>query len=93
VADCIEFGNGMAVTPDNSTSIVAESFGCRLTAFDIAADGSLSNRRCGSLSSTSDEVPDRGPAPVQSRSPSEPRKTSTAHLQALATRVASPFRG
>jgi len=41
VADCIEFGNGMAVTPDNSTSIVAESFGCRLTAFDIAADGSL----------------------------------------------------
>jgi sugar lactone lactonase YvrE len=45
VADGIEFGNGMAVTPDNSTLIVAESYGNRLTAFDIAADGGLSNRR------------------------------------------------
>jgi hypothetical protein len=33
-----------AVTSDNSTLIVAESCGKRLTAFDIAADGSLSNR-------------------------------------------------
>jgi sugar lactone lactonase YvrE len=33
------------VTPDNSTLIVAESYGSKLTAFDIAADGSLSNRR------------------------------------------------
>jgi len=45
VADGIAFGNGMAVTPDNSTLIVAESHGNRLTAFDIAADGGLSNRR------------------------------------------------
>ena len=45
VADGIEFGNGMAVTPDDSTLIVAESCGGRLTAFDIEADGSLSNRR------------------------------------------------
>ena len=35
----------MAVTPDNASLIVAESYGERLTAFDIAADGSLSNRR------------------------------------------------
>jgi sugar lactone lactonase YvrE len=35
----------MVVTPDNSTLIIAESFAGRLTAFDIAADGSLSNRR------------------------------------------------
>lgn len=35
----------MVVTPDNSTLIVAESFAGRLTAFDIAADGSLANRR------------------------------------------------
>jgi sugar lactone lactonase YvrE len=35
----------MAVTPDNSTLIVAESYGNKLTAFDIADDGSLSNRR------------------------------------------------
>jgi sugar lactone lactonase YvrE len=33
------------VTPDNSTLIIAESYGKRLTAFDIAGDGSLSNRR------------------------------------------------
>ncbi|WP_158887834.1 SMP-30/gluconolactonase/LRE family protein [Amycolatopsis anabasis] len=45
VADGIEFPNGMVVTPDNSTLIVSESFAGRLTAFDIAADGTLSNRR------------------------------------------------
>jgi sugar lactone lactonase YvrE len=45
VADGIAFPNGMVVTPDNSTLIVAESYGNRLSAFDIAADGSLSNRR------------------------------------------------
>jgi sugar lactone lactonase YvrE len=45
VADGIGFGNGMAVTPDNKTLIVAESFASRLTAFDIAPDGSLTNRR------------------------------------------------
>jgi sugar lactone lactonase YvrE len=45
VADGIAFGNGMAITTDGSTLIVAESHGKRLTAFDIAADGGLSNRR------------------------------------------------
>ena len=45
VADSIAFPNGMAVMPDNSTLIIAESHGKRLTAFDIAADGSLANRR------------------------------------------------
>ncbi len=45
VAGDIAFPNGMAVTPDNSTLIIAESYGKRLTAFDIAAGGSLSNRR------------------------------------------------
>src|SRR5438874_659784 len=45
VADGIAFPNGMAVTPDNSTLIVAESYGKKLTAFDIEADGSLSNQR------------------------------------------------
>ena len=39
VADGVGFPNGMAVTPDDSTLIVAESYGSRLTAFDIAADG------------------------------------------------------
>jgi len=45
VADSFAFPNGMAITPDNSTLIIAESHGKRLTAFDISADGSLSNRR------------------------------------------------
>jgi sugar lactone lactonase YvrE len=45
VADGVAFPNGIVVTPDNSTLILAESYGNRLTAFDIAADGSLSNQR------------------------------------------------
>jgi sugar lactone lactonase YvrE len=35
----------MVVTEDNATLVVAESFAARLTAFDIAEDGGLSNRR------------------------------------------------
>src|SRR5262245_50292638 len=45
VADGIAFPNGMAITPDNKTLIIAESHGKRLTAFEIAGDGSLSHRR------------------------------------------------
>ena len=45
VATDIDFPNGMVVTPDNATLIISESFAGRLTAFDIEADGSLSNRR------------------------------------------------
>ncbi len=56
VADGIAFPNGMAVTPDNSTLICAESYGKRLTAFDIAADGGLSNRRV--WADLGDGVPD-----------------------------------
>jgi sugar lactone lactonase YvrE len=56
VADGLAFPNGMIVTPDNSTLIVAESYAKRLTAFDIAADGSLSNRRV--WANLGDGVPD-----------------------------------
>jgi sugar lactone lactonase YvrE len=45
VADGIAFPNGMVVTPDNRTLVIAESIGGRLTAFDIADDGGLLNRR------------------------------------------------
>jgi len=45
VASSFAFPNGMAVTPENSTLIIAESHGKKLTAFDIAKDGSLSHRR------------------------------------------------
>jgi sugar lactone lactonase YvrE len=56
VADGIAFPNGMVVTPDDSTLIVAESYAKRLTAFDIAADGSLSHRRV--WADLQDGVPD-----------------------------------
>jgi len=45
VADAIAFPNGMVVTPDNRTLIIGESMAGKLTAFEIEADGSLSNRR------------------------------------------------
>jgi len=45
VADDIAFPNGMTVTADNSTLIVADSYRHNLVAFDIDKDGSLSNRR------------------------------------------------
>ena len=56
VADGIAFPNGMAVTPDNKTLIVAESYAKRLTAFDIEASSSLSNRR--GWADLGDGVPD-----------------------------------
>ena len=56
VAGNVAFPNGMAVTPDNSTLIVAESYGRKLTAFDIAANGGLSNRRV--WAALGDGVPD-----------------------------------
>jgi sugar lactone lactonase YvrE len=45
VADGLAFPNGMAVTTDSRTLIVAESWAEGLTAYDIADDGSLSARR------------------------------------------------
>jgi sugar lactone lactonase YvrE len=45
VADKIAFPNGMAVTPDNETLVLADSFGRCLTGFHIAADGRLVDRR------------------------------------------------
>lgn len=44
-ADMLFGPNGMVITPDGKTLIVAESFASRLTAFDIDSDGSLSRRR------------------------------------------------
>ena len=41
----LQFPNGTVITEDGATLIIAESFGGRLTAFDRAADGTLTNRR------------------------------------------------
>jgi sugar lactone lactonase YvrE len=56
VADDIAFPNGMAVTADNSTLIVADSYGHQLGGFDIDADGGLSGRRV--WADVGDGVPD-----------------------------------
>ncbi|MGW4524794.1 SMP-30/gluconolactonase/LRE family protein [Amycolatopsis sp. NPDC004378] len=45
VAADIAFGNGMALTPDGATLIVAESYANRLTAFTVGPDGALTDRR------------------------------------------------
>ncbi|OBK88868.1 gluconolactonase [Mycolicibacter heraklionensis] len=45
VAEDLDFPNGMAITPDGGTLIVAESMGRRLTRFTVDADGELRDRR------------------------------------------------
>ena len=45
VAEDLLFPNGTVITPDGRTLVIAETFGARLTAFDVADDGSLSGRR------------------------------------------------
>ena len=45
VADELKMANGMVITGGHSTLLVAESWGKCITAFDLANDGSLSNRR------------------------------------------------
>jgi sugar lactone lactonase YvrE len=41
VAEGLAFPNGMAVSPDNRTLVVAESYAGKLTGYEIQADGSL----------------------------------------------------
>jgi sugar lactone lactonase YvrE len=50
-ADGVALPNGVAMTPDNSTLILAESYANKLTAFDVDADGAVwygdvPNKRC-----------------------------------------------
>jgi sugar lactone lactonase YvrE len=56
VADGLAFPNGMLITEDGETLIVAESYAKRLAAFDVETDGSLSNRRV--WADLGDGVPD-----------------------------------
>lgn len=44
-AEDLAFPNGSVITPDGSTLIVGETMGARYTAFTIADDGSLTDRR------------------------------------------------
>jgi sugar lactone lactonase YvrE len=45
VASELVFPNGTVISPDGQTMIIAETFGYRLSAFDVAADGALHKRR------------------------------------------------
>jgi sugar lactone lactonase YvrE len=45
VAEDLQFPNGMVITPDEKTLIVAETFGAQLTAFAIEPNGDLTRRR------------------------------------------------
>ncbi len=56
VAEGLSFPNGMAITADGKTLVVAETFGSRLSAFAVAADGSLSDRRV--FADLGDRAPD-----------------------------------
>jgi sugar lactone lactonase YvrE len=56
VADDVWFPNGMALTPDGTTLIVAESYANRLTAFRVQPDGGLAERRV--WADLGDGVPD-----------------------------------
>jgi sugar lactone lactonase YvrE len=56
VAEDVAFPNGIAIAGDGATLILAESYGNRLTAWDIGADGSLSARRV--WADLGDGVPD-----------------------------------
>src|SRR5262249_61533143 len=44
-ADELMFPNGMVITPDGGTLILAETYAHRLTAFAIGRDGALGQRR------------------------------------------------
>ncbi len=44
-AENLLFPNGMVITPDQKTLVVGETFGNRMTAFTIADDGELYDRR------------------------------------------------
>ena len=56
VANEISFPNGTVITPDGSTLIIGQTFAAQLTAFNIEADGSLTNRRI--WAGTAGGVPD-----------------------------------
>ena len=83
VADGLAFPNGMVVTPDNAKLIVAESYGQKLTAFDIAADGSLSTDGCGP---TSTITPTASASTPTAPSGSATSATSAASVCARAAR-------
>ncbi len=58
VAEDMQFPNGMVLAPDGRTLVVAESYGKRLTAFDVRPEGTLANRRVWAAFSEKGVAPD-----------------------------------
>ena len=89
VAEGLAFPNGMAISPDGSTLVVAESYGEKLTAYPIADDGSLGaspgrgQRPRATIPTASASTP-----PAPSGTPTSP--TSTACGCARAARCSTP---
>jgi SMP-30/Gluconolactonase/LRE-like region len=84
VADRLAFPNGMLITEDGETLIVAESYAKRLTAFDVEADGSLSNRRV--WADLGDGVPEGSASTPKVRSGTATSPTSAASACTKAAR-------
>jgi sugar lactone lactonase YvrE len=59
-AEDLLFPNGTVILPDGGTLVVAETLAARLTAFDIDADGALSNRRIWAKLSEATDTEDMG---------------------------------
>jgi sugar lactone lactonase YvrE len=59
-ADGLRFPNGTVITPDGGTLVVAETLAGRLAAFDVDADGGLSNRRVWAQLSDTVDTEDMG---------------------------------
>ena len=86
VADDIALPNGMAVSADNSTLIVADSYRHSLVAFDIGPDGGLSGRRTwADLGEGTPDGPLCSSRPPQWRGMTEAQPVSPGSGQVLAT--------
>src|SRR3712207_2025720 len=66
-ADGLQFPNGSVITPDGGTLVVGETLGNRYTAFDLGADGTLTDRRGGAPPGAGGAG--RGPAGVRGQPP------------------------
>lgn len=76
VADDLAFPDGMAITKDGETLIVAKSHGQRLTAYDIDRDGDLGNQRV--WADTGKDHPDRSASTPKGLSGTPMLRSATA---------------
>ena len=76
VADGLAWPNGMVVTPDGSTLIVAESHAHQLTAFDITPSGDLVGQRVRA------DLGDDSPPTASASTPMVPSGMPTSHIDA-----------